>query len=342
MAASNKIIQFLRGEKPALAVTGPSGCGKKHAIAEAARQVGICVTYHDLAQSAVDFGRLGEYQLSATGLTPCAHVLCNASEHAFKDYSWVKTTRVKILLVADDVGQSIRASGVPVVRMQSMTADAMAKRLYLELDWSADAAVRAAKAARGDWHQLHAQKQFCSSGVDDTQHWAALAACSGKDETLADAPPCFIANRLLNGSALEACPLDATVMAWAERNMPAHCDNLEELAQKQEALAASTVGGVEGSPTGEALFARAARYRSQPVQYRPGLYASSWQKDEATVREFGESFRKQRGTHARALKDAVLQQERAGDQHTVRPRGKAKGKAKAAATGKAKSRAVRK
>ena len=60
------------------------------------------------------------------------------------------------------------------------------------------------------------------------------------------------------------------------------------------------------------------------------------------MREIGKSFRKQRGTHARALKDAVLQQERAGDQHTVRPRGKAKGKAKAAATGKAKSRAVRK
>ena len=29
---------------------GPPGCGKKHTIAEAARQVGVGVTHHDLAQ----------------------------------------------------------------------------------------------------------------------------------------------------------------------------------------------------------------------------------------------------------------------------------------------------
>ena len=52
--AAAKIVSFLRSDKPgALALTGPTGCGKRHAIAEAARQAGVAVTHHDLAQGAI-------------------------------------------------------------------------------------------------------------------------------------------------------------------------------------------------------------------------------------------------------------------------------------------------
>ena len=323
--AAAKITAFLREDEPrVLALVGATG--KKHAIAKAARQAGIAVTHHDLAQGAVHFGRLGLYQLTTTGLSRCVHVIANASEQFLNDYSWVKAERAKIVLVADDASQSMRAS-VPVVRMQALSAEAMAKRLYLEEDWPAEEAVQAAKAARGDWHQLHAHKHFCS-GLGDAQHSAALAECSQKDELLASETPCFITNRLLNGTIPETCPLDTTVMAWAERNMGAHCNDLEAMAPKHEAMAASTAG-LEGNPAGEQLFMCAVMYQSQPMQYKPGLYASPWQKDEAVVREIAESFKKRR-SHSHTLKEATLQQEREADGGSTvakrRPKTKAKSK----------------
>ena len=80
--ANAKIIAFLRTEKPGvLALVGPSGCGKRYTIAEAARQTGVATTHHDLAHDAVAWGQLGSQQLAAsTGLARCAHVVSNASE----------------------------------------------------------------------------------------------------------------------------------------------------------------------------------------------------------------------------------------------------------------------
>ena len=134
--AAAKIVSFLRSDKPgAIALTGPTGCGKRHAIAEAARQVGVAVTHHDLAQGAIEWGRLGRQQLTSTGLMGCVHVISNASEQFLKDFASVmRTTHAKLILVADDAGPSMRASGVPLVRMQAMSSDAMAKKLFLDLD----------------------------------------------------------------------------------------------------------------------------------------------------------------------------------------------------------------
>ena len=82
--AAAKITAFLRGDEPrVLALVGATG--KKHAIANAARQAGIAVTHHDLAQGAVHFGRLGVYQLTTTGLSRCVHVIANATEQFLKD-----------------------------------------------------------------------------------------------------------------------------------------------------------------------------------------------------------------------------------------------------------------
>ena len=148
--AAAKVAAFLRDDTHrVLAIVGPAGCGQKHVVEEAARQAGIGAAHHDIAQGPVNVGRLGGCQLSNSGLSRGVHVLCNAAEQLLNDYSWAKPTLSKIVLVADDGGPSMRASGVPVVRMQALSADAMAKRLFHEEGWPAGVAVRAAKVVRG-------------------------------------------------------------------------------------------------------------------------------------------------------------------------------------------------
>ena len=51
-------------------------------------------------------------------------MISNASEQFLKEFAFVKKTQAKIILEADDAGPSIRASGVPIVRMQAMSSDA--------------------------------------------------------------------------------------------------------------------------------------------------------------------------------------------------------------------------
>ena len=65
-------------------------------------------------------------------------MISNASEGFLKDTGLAKKTHAKIILVTDDAGCSMRASAIPVVRMSYMSCDAMAKKLFLELDWPAD------------------------------------------------------------------------------------------------------------------------------------------------------------------------------------------------------------
>ena len=71
--------------------------------------------------------------------------------------AFVRMTLSKIILVADDAGPSLRASRAPIVRMQAMSSDAMAKKFFLELDRPAEEATAAARAAKGDWRQLEVQ-----------------------------------------------------------------------------------------------------------------------------------------------------------------------------------------
>ena len=60
--------------------------------------------------------------------------------------------------------------------------------------------------------------------------------CSGKDASLADAPPCFVANQLLNSTAPESCPLGRSAVAWTERNLGLHCESIEDMAAAQETI----------------------------------------------------------------------------------------------------------
>ena len=94
----------------------------------------MVITHHDLAQGAVLWGRLGSQQLTSDGVARSTHVVSNASEQFLKDFASAKKTQGKIILVADDTGPGMRASGLPIVRMQAMSCDAMAKKLFQDLD----------------------------------------------------------------------------------------------------------------------------------------------------------------------------------------------------------------
>ena len=186
---------------------------------------------------------------------------------------------------------------------------------------------------------MHAQRQFTCNAAADVDQSSALDACSSKDENLANEPPCLIANRLLNGTSPQNCPLDSTTMAWVERNHALHGEDLEALAQKQEMLAVAAEGSVAGCPASEALFKRAAGFRSKRVHYQPDLYSSPWEKDDAAVCDISTSFKKQCTSFNDVLKQRALLEEAAivnkscderrgsGSLRSTKPRGKSKTKA---------------
>ena len=310
-----KVVSLLRSDKPgALALTGPTGCGKRHAIAEAARQAGVAVTHHDLAQGAIQWGRLGSQQLISTGLVRSVHVISNASEHFLKDFAFVKRTHAKIILVADDAGPSMRASGVPVARMQPMSADAMAKQLFHEDGWDAEAALRCAQVAQGDWRKLRSTAEIFRHGNELTAD-TDLVESSRKDATMSALHPSLAANQVLNGTADPGWALDPMVFAWTERNLGLHCDSIEEMARKQELAALADVMQTdaikcqEPCHVGPELFALGARNPSKRVQHTFGLYANPWQKDEKAVALLEVSYNRRRPTAFR-VKQAALAQER--------------------------------
>ena len=201
----------------------------------------------------------------------------------------------------------MRASGVPIVRLQAMSCDAME-------------AVAAARAAKGDWHQLHARTQLCSHHADGPQE------CSGKDAPLADASPCFATNQLLNGAAPESCPLDHSVVAWTERNLGLHRKSIEDMAAAQERMAAASTCLHAGEAAGEELFRLAARLNTKRVQYQPGgLYTNPHQKDESSVSAIKESFSGSCDTHVRLLKKRHLEDASHDEQEeATKPKAKAR------------------
>ena len=331
--AAAKVLAFLRTDLAGvLAVIGPSGCGKRHAITEAARQAGAVITHHDLAQGAVAWGRLGSQQLTPSGVARSTHVVSNASELFLKDFAFAKKTHAKIILVADDAGCSMRSSGIPLVRMQAMKCDAMGKKLFLGLGWPAEEALAAARHAKGDWHQLQARKQLCPDHVDVPKE------CSGKDASIADAAPCMVANHFLNGTAPDNCPLDSSIVAWTERNLGVHCETIEEMATRQAAMAASNCLHA-GDAIGEELLRQAARLSTKHVYYQPSLYTNPYQQDASSVGAIKESFSRSRDTHVRLLKKRHLEErDEQSQEEATKPKAKARRAAKSRATPKRATR----
>ena len=154
-----QITDFLRGKKTVLAVVGAVGSGKKHAITQAVQGVaGMRMVTYDHALHPVDFRRLGACLLGDGGCELAVHVVCGAD--SMSDFSWIGTVAGKVVLVCNDAPKALRESGVPIIRVPRMTAEAMTKYLFHELNWPAEDALRAARVAGRDWHQLRAQQQF--------------------------------------------------------------------------------------------------------------------------------------------------------------------------------------
>ena len=188
-------------------------------------------------------------------------------------------------------------------------------------------AIATARQAKGDWHQLYARTQLCQGQADVPQQ------CSGKDASLADAPPCFAAIQLLKGTAPESCPLDHSVTAGTERNLALHCKSIEDMAAAQGA--ASTCLHAGDIPIGEELFRQAARLHTKRAQYQPGLYTNPYQKDERSFSAIKESFSGSCDTHVRLLKKRRLEErDELPQEDATKPKAKARRAAKTRAAPK--------
>ena len=342
--ALTEIAHFLGDGTPGvLALVGPTGCGKHYAIAKVAKQEGVAIVRHDLSQGAVAFSRLGACQLSPSGLARSVQLLDNASEQFLRDYTWASSTLAKVVLVADDVGPSMRASKVQVVRMQAMTVQAMAKCLFHDCDWDAETATRCAQVAMGDWHKLASTVQLVrpahrldeSAGGVHTSSDSVLAS-SCNDATCRAEHPSLYANRLLNGQvANNQRSLDPDVFAWAQSNLGLHCASVEEMARRQEAIAFADVlqatarSNQEIDLVGSDLCERALHRPGRTVQYAFGLYLNPWQRvdSDAVQLIFNSYHLNQRKSASACAKARALAEEVAdvpGDARKIGKRPKAK------------------
>ena len=104
------------------------------------------------------------------------------------------------------------------------------------------------------------------------------------------------------------CPLDSSAMAWVQRNLAVHCEDLEEMARMQEMLATSAEGLFAGCPASEEVCKRAAGFHSKRVHYRSGLYKSPWEKDDGAVCDVSTSFKKQRTSFSHGIKERARQE----------------------------------
>ena len=161
--------------------------------------------------------------------------------------------------------------------------------------------------------------------------------CSGKDASIADAAPCIVANHFLNGTAPDNCPLDPSIVALTERNLGVHCEGVEEMATRQEAMAASSCLHA-GDAIGEGLFRQAARFRTKRVYYQPSLFTNPCQQDESTVSAIKQSFSGSRDTHVRLLKKRH-QEDASRDEQSQEEATKPKAKARRAAKSHARAQA---
>ena len=133
-----------------------------------------------------------------------------------------------------------------------------------------------------------------------------------------------MANHLLNDTAPDNCPLDPAIVAWTETNLGVHCDSIENMADRLEAMAASTCLHASGNAIGDELFRKAAQLNTKRVHYQPGLYAAPYTKAESDIKE---SFQRHRATTASLLKKRALEDETTALR--AEPQGRKQAKARA-------------
>ena len=224
-----------------------------------------------------------------------------------------------------------------------MTAQAMAKRLFHDCDWDAEAATRCAQVAMGDWHKLASTVPLLrpADRLDQVSSAAlrsreSVLESSRNDATSSAEHPSLCANLWLNGQvANNQQSLDPDVFAWAQSNLGLHCASMEEMARRQEAIAfadvlqASARSNQEVDMVGSDLCERALHRPGRTVQYAFGLYLNPWQRaDSDAVQLISDSYHlnKRRSATASAKARALAEElaDVPGDARKIGKRPKAK------------------
>ncbi len=286
-----KIETFLRCRAPALAVVGPSGCGKLYATERAAQSVGLRVQIVDRSQGSPNYARWGCNSLSPSGALdqPLYVLVCADQETDFSGMLSVlqNTPGLKVVLLANEVSDAMRNAKIPVERVGPPTAVAMTKILFLEHDWDVAKAQRLSRLASGDWRRLHAlDRFFTGAGVDVAT--MSDEAFGQTLERMARDPqhqihPTLAVHQLFSGLAEKQgrTPedlVDASVFAWGERSHGILCDSVDAAAAMQEAAVYCDVLTNAGQPQlGLQHWARAASvHGALGLRYDYASYANPW------------------------------------------------------------------
>ena len=292
LRTQSKIEAFLRGEASALALVGPSGCGKLFATERAAAAVGLRVQTEDRSQGPLNYTRWGSNSISVSGvLDQHLYVLaCADQETDFSGMLSVLRTMpgLKVVLLANEVSNAMRNAKVPVERVSSPSVDQMTKELFLNLGWDCTRAQRLSLLANGDWRRLQTLERLFQ-GVD---------VASMSDETFGetlermardshqDIHPTLAAHQLFSGFAMKQGKspedlADPSVLAWGEANNAILCESLEDMAKMQDAAVYCDVLTNDGQPQlGLEYWARSASvHGAQGLRYNYASFMNPWSAD---------------------------------------------------------------
>ena len=287
-----RVKDFLSGADRIIGLVGPSGTGKRFAAQQAARDAGLACVEHDRAQGVINYSRWGAPTLAGGGgLARTLNILCNADCET--DFSFVARLQpgCKVVCIAND-GQALAKAKITIERVKPLTPEAMAKMLFLEVDWDAVAAKRLSRLAQGDWRQVHASARVDINAATE-EHFAQALERMAKDSAL-EAHPSLRVRQLFSGTprALDdyARP---DGLNWGERNLGGVCETLESMATMQEAAATCDVlqsGGQWDSCLDHFARSAACLGQSKKLKYDYAAFANPFSTPETkTTKDVRES-----------------------------------------------------
>ena len=328
MEIQRKLLQFLQSGDKIMGVVGPPGSGKKFAVEEAAKKLGLMCQAHDRTMGALDWGRLGAFQLCGTGFNPCIRLILNA--HTETCWSWVKNLHrgAKVICIGNDA-QCMRTAGISIEYVRPVTPEQMAKTLFLDSGWPLVTAQRVAKFSAGDWRQATHIKHFFEKAAIDIASlpdavWDEKASSLAKDGFFLHEHPSLTAYKLFRDSTGATSTCYDQALAWGERNLGLLTDSLEDMCAMQQAAVDMDVLCTNGhEDLGIDCFVRRAatlpKIEQNKRRYDYKSFANPWAKPKV------ENLR--RSTFAERQKQRLMQKE-AG----ITPSSKKRAKPKRAST----------
>ena len=331
MLAQKRVEAFLRGETQTLGLVGQTGSGKLFAAELAAKAAGFQTTILDRTQGSINYNRLGACALGQSGLMRTVTIVCGAdSETTPPPKSLPKGT--KVVLIGNSCCAELKKAGIQVEKINRPTQDAMCKTLFLDYDWPVTKAKRLSALAEGDWRRVWSlDRLFAGAGVDVAEcsddDFRQLVLNTAKDKSLLDdTPPSAAVHQLFSGHATKSNTVhdyaEHSVLMWAEANKDILCDNLEQMADIQEAAVYADVLADGGEhEIGLETFAMSAALHANPnLRYDFTKYRNPWgaRRETEASRAIRESWERGASWTKRHL--AAAQEEPADAKPAVRGR----------------------